>query len=115
LKDAEMTKQESGRSRLSRGPTVEQWLEERKLEALRIDPATALVCGIHCPVDDPYGVMGPDGEEAHCIGLVFFARAPDAEFWVWFGDLPEVTVLALRERGESAELEAFASLEDWDF
>ena len=48
-------------------------------------------------VADPYGVY-PDGEE--CIGRVYFARPSGSDVWVCFGDLPDATVKALREKQE---------------
>jgi hypothetical protein len=77
--------------------TVEQWLAIRREAALQIDPETAEVMWKYANVADPYGVY-PDGEE--CIGRVYFARPAGSDVWVDFGDLPDATVKALREKQE---------------
>ena len=74
--------------------SVDQWLEIRKVEGLRIDPTTAKVAWTYAQTLDPYGVRGVP-EEYWQVGREQFARAPDSDIWVWFGDLPEETVLAL--------------------
>jgi hypothetical protein len=68
--------------------TIEQWLQIRKEEALRIDPDTAEAWWIYANVCDPYGVYQDLTEEEFQIGRVYFARSPESDIWVWFGDLP---------------------------
>jgi hypothetical protein len=45
---------------------------------------------------DPYGIHDMP-EELHQVGREYFARCPDSEAWVHFGDLPPATVDALWE------------------
>ena len=77
---------------------IETFLAERKAEALRIDPATCEVDSWHVQVLDPYGLLDVP-EEARCIGRDIFVRNPGGG-WVWFGDLPEATLKAVRARLE---------------
>ena len=44
---------------------------------------------------DPYGIYNDLQLEEQCIGRAYFARSPESEFWVWFGDLPDKTREAL--------------------
>ena len=74
--------------------TVEAWLQIRKEAALEIDPKTAEVDWIYGQTLDPYGVIDDLPEEYQQIGREYFARAPDSDIWVWFGDLPD----AIQER-----------------
>jgi hypothetical protein len=63
-----------------------------------IDPATAKVVWEYVDLTDPYGIEPPHRVE--CVGLQYFALSPGTDIWVWFGDLPEATAKALRERVE---------------
>jgi hypothetical protein len=84
---------ESERSKASK----RQWLAARKQEGVKIDPETAQLCWEHGQVGDPYGLYGLTYEE-DCIGRNYFARSPDSEVWVEFGDLPDEVRDRLRER-----------------
>src|SRR5438270_7047268 len=75
--------------------TTEELLAIRKEARLKIDPKSAEVCWRYAQVIDPYGIFPNVPEEADCIGRSYFARAPDSEVWVEFGDLPEATQNAL--------------------
>jgi len=69
--------------------SLEQWLNIRKEEGRRIDPDAAEVFWLHAYVADPYGVDPDLPEEERCIGRAYFARSPDSDIWVSFGDLPD--------------------------
>jgi hypothetical protein len=84
----------SNTSAVEESLSVEAWLEIRKVEGLRLDPTTAKVAWIYAHTLDPYGVRDLP-EEYQQVGREQFARAPDSDIWVWFGDLPEETALAL--------------------
>src|SRR5436305_82391 len=60
-----------------------------------IDPETAEVTWAYSDVFDPYA-MGIT--LAGLIGRESFARSPDGDTWVWFGDLPKGLRDALWER-----------------
>jgi hypothetical protein len=77
--------------------TVEDWLAVRREEGLKIDPTTAEVDWRYAETFDPYGVDPDLPEELQQIGREYFARRPDSDVWVWFGDLPEATRDALWE------------------
>src|SRR5262249_31878762 len=59
--------------------------------ARRIKPETAEVTSIMVFTLDPYSVHPIIPEEFRQIGREYFARAPDSELWVWFGDLSDAT------------------------
>jgi len=79
--------------------SVEEWLAIRKEAALKIDPENAEVFQDCVNLCDPYGV-DPDPPEV-CLGKVHFARSPESDVWVWFGDLPKATCDWLHERMEN--------------
>ena len=70
----------------------------RKKAGLRIDPKTADIYWAWGQISDPYGDLIDLPEEYHCVGRVCFARSPDSQTWVEFGDLPEATRDALWDR-----------------
>jgi hypothetical protein len=70
---------------------IREWLNIRKKAGLKIVPSTAHVNFVWTQVDDPYGIFPAPPEEGVCIGRVYFARSPDSDIWVEFGDLPEKT------------------------
>lgn len=90
--------------------TIEQWLQIRKKEGRKIDPDIAEVMCDRVYVADPYDVDPDLPEECKCSGRAYFARSPDSDIWVWFGDLPDETRIRLWERHKS-ELALPASLE----
>ena len=79
---------------------IQKYLDDRKREALTIDPNTAEVTWSYEETLDQYGVhdLPP---ELRQVGREYFARHPGNEIWVWFGDLPYVVsrkLLELHER-----------------
>lgn len=80
---------------------VEQWLAIRKKAGLKIDPETAEVEWIYAQTLDPYGVYPELPEECRQVGREYFARSPGSDIWVLFGDLPDVTRIALWEKHKS--------------
>jgi len=81
--------------------SVEDWLAIRKQEGLEIDPSTAEVDWTYAQVLDPYGIHPELPEECQQIGRAYFARRPGSDLRVEFGDLPEATREALRNRDEA--------------
>jgi len=84
--------------------TLEQWLQIRKEEGLRIDPESAEVTWSYAPVLDPYRVYQLLPEE-ECVGRIDFARSAGSDIWVCFYDLPDGT----REKLWKTALSAAAS------
>ena len=81
---------------------VKKWLALRKKAGREIDPETAEVLWDYVQILDPYGIHQLP-EELTCIGRDYFARSPESDIWVWFGDLPRSTERALWEK-HKAEL-----------
>jgi len=77
------------------GSRLKQWLAARAEWAPHITPETAEVTSIMVLTLDPYGIHPEMPEEFRQIGREYFARAPDSEVWVWFGDLLDATRDAL--------------------
>jgi hypothetical protein len=77
---------------------IEEWLAVRKLEALKIDPGTAELSWCYAETMDPYGVAPDLPEELQQVGREYFARRPDGDKWIWFGDLPDDVREKLWER-----------------
>ena len=50
---------------------------------------------------DPYGVCPDLPAECQQVGREYFARAPESDVWVWFGDLPPEVSRALWVRFEN--------------
>src|SRR6478752_10483747 len=69
---------------------IRKYLDDRKREAVKIDPQTAEVTWWYAETLDPYGICNLP-PEAQQIGREYFARHRSSEIWVWFGDLPEGT------------------------
>lgn len=80
---------------------IKNWLETRKLAAQKIDPETAEVGWTYAQTLDPYGVEPDLPDECWQIGREYFARSPESDIWVWFGDLPEDVRDQLWEKHES--------------
>lgn len=81
--------------------TVEQWLQIRKEEGRKIDPDTAECEWCYAQTLNPYDVDPALPEEYQQVGREYFARSPDSEIWVWFGDLPNETRDKLWEKHKS--------------
>lgn len=77
--------------------SVEQWLQVRKEEALRIDAETAEVFWKYGLTMDPYGVFPDLPEEYRQVGREYFARSPGSDIWVSFSDLSAETAGKLWE------------------
>jgi hypothetical protein len=70
---------------------LNEFYSMRKKAGLAIDPLTAEVFWSYEHILDPYGIDPDLPEEYQQIGREYFARSPESEIWVWFGDLPEGT------------------------
>ena len=81
--------------------TIEQWLQVRKEEGLKIDPETAEVDWNYVQTFDPYGVCSDLPEECQQVGRGYFARRPGSDIWVSFYDLPDDTLERLRKKDHS--------------
>jgi hypothetical protein len=77
---------------------VKEWSAICKEAGKKIDPETAEVTRFSVHTVDPYGVYPYLYGEYCQIGREFFARAPDSEIWVWFGDLTSETRDKLHKR-----------------
>ena len=73
----------------------------------KIDPETAVIHWHWAQVIDPYGIF-PYRPEADCVGREYFARSPESDIWVDFGDLPPKTRDALWRRIDSNDSWSFA-------
>jgi hypothetical protein len=80
---------------------AEEYREIRRQAGLAIDPDTAEVTWWYAQTLDPYGLEPDLPEELQQIAREYFARSPGSDIWVWFGDLPNRTREALRERHRS--------------
>ena len=61
----------------------------REKAGLRIDPETAEVEWCYAQTLDPYGDGLDLPEEYRQVGRAYFARSPEGDIWVRFGDLPD--------------------------
>jgi len=73
----------------------------RKAVGLYIDPETAIVEWVYAQTLDPYGDDPNLPAEYRQVGRENFARWPNNDVWVWFGDLPEATRDALWQKHKS--------------
>lgn len=80
---------------------IGEFLAIRKEAALKIDPQTAEVFWDYRPTLDPYETGIELSEEEQQVGREYFARSPESDVWVWFGDLPDATAAALWEKHSS--------------
>ena len=87
-KTGEMAMLEKDADTAENNSTVQQWLEIRKEAGGKIDPSTAEVFWTYGQTLDPYGVYPDLPEEYRQVGREYFARSPESEIWVSFGDLP---------------------------
>jgi len=97
------------------GMGVDRWLAIRKKAAAKIDPRTAKVDWAYAQTLDPYRVYGELPEECQQTGREYFARSPESDVWVWFGDLPTATHNALWKKHKlafPAGLPFFGTFED---
>jgi hypothetical protein len=94
--DAELQKLLS-RAMHVRDAEIDKFRASRKAEGLRIDPVTADIWRRYGQILDPYGIYDQP-EKLQCGGWDDFARAPESDIWVWFGDLPKETREALETR-----------------
>jgi hypothetical protein len=70
---------------------LHEFLSIRKEAGLKIDPATAEVEWLYALTLDPYGIGLDIPEEYQCVWREYFARSPESDIWVEFGDLPPAT------------------------
>jgi hypothetical protein len=75
---------------------IEEFLAIRKSAGLKIDARSAEVTWCYAQTLDPYGIYELP-EEYQQVGREYFARAPESDIWVCFGDLPRETRNALWE------------------
>jgi hypothetical protein len=85
-------------------PEIKAWLDERKREALLIDPATAEVHWSFGQTLDPYGMISALPEELQQVGREYFARRPGSDIWVHFGDFPDDVRKKLRKHPNAKPL-----------
>jgi hypothetical protein len=83
----------------------EGWKELWKLAGQQIDPERAEVICRWGYVVDPYGVCPELAAEEECVGRIWFARNPDGNVWIEFGDLPERTARALWKKAVNLSAE----------
>jgi hypothetical protein len=79
----------------------QQFLSTRKEVGRNIDPKTAEVYWHYAHTLDPYGIDPELPQEYQQVGRVYFARSPDNDIWVDFGDLPDSTRDALWRKHRS--------------
>jgi hypothetical protein len=77
-------------------PEVRDWLQKRKDEGKKIDPANAEVISRWTNMFDPYDVCEFVPDEVMYVSRGKFARTPGSEIWVADCDLPEPTRVALK-------------------
>jgi hypothetical protein len=80
---------------------VQEWLAIRKEAGFHIDAEIADVLWKYTQALDPYGVEPDLPPECQQTGRDYFARSPRSDVWVWFGDLPDATSVALWEKHRS--------------
>jgi hypothetical protein len=69
---------------------IKAFLAGRKEAGRRIDLNNVEVTWCYAQTFDPYGREGVP-PELDQVGREEFARSPDSDGWVWFGDLPDAT------------------------
>jgi DNA N-6-adenine-methyltransferase Dam len=87
IEDFEMTKEQR-----------EEWLMIRREAAAKIDPEMADVFWEYGSILDPYYLFERGDDWEDCIGRNYFARSPESDVWVFFGDLPAAVCNRLWER-----------------
>ena len=83
--------------------TLDQWLQIRKEEGLKINPEAAVVWWKYADPLDPYSVNPDLPEECRQIGRAYFARSPGSDIWVSFSDLPDIIRHALWEKDKAGQ------------
>jgi hypothetical protein len=83
---------------------IDQWLKSRKELGKLIDPVRAEVFCQKGWVLDVYGIYPPPHEDNYGAKN-WFARNPGSDDWIYFGDLPQETVQALRARIHAGEFD----------
>ncbi len=83
--------------RVTNDLTVEEWIDIRKKEALKINPNTAEVSWTYIQTLDPYGIDNLP-EELQQLERGYFARNPGGHVWVSFYDLTRDTVEKLMKK-----------------
>ena len=71
-------------------PEQRQFLEDRKEAGKLIDPDRAEVDWWYIRSLDPYGIYPDLPPEADQVGRGYFAKNPDNDVWVEFGDIQPV-------------------------
>jgi hypothetical protein len=84
--------------------------ENRKEAGFKIDPETADVIINRGDIGDPYGYYPGT---FICMGKNYFARSPDGDKWVEFGDLPDSTCERLRARIDAGDFDKADNLADF--
>jgi hypothetical protein len=69
--------------------TMQAWMAWRKAAGRQVDPETAEVSWWYALTVDPYEVHSDLPEECRQVGRQYFARSPDTDVWICFGDLPD--------------------------
>jgi hypothetical protein len=77
---------------------IDDFLAEVRIEALKIDPATAEVAMSRGFLTDPYGIYGYPENLDYTFVKICYARNPGSDIWVSFEDLPGETVEKLMKR-----------------
>jgi hypothetical protein len=77
---------------------LKTWLAIRKRAGLKIGPKTAEITWKYAQVLDPYGLHPDPPKRDYQVGREYFARGPESDIWVWFGDLTNAKINALKRR-----------------
>lgn len=78
--------------------TVEEWRAWRRAAGRQINPQNAEVDWRYALTLDPYGVRQDLPDECRQVGREYFARSPEVDLWISYGDLPEGIRKALWEK-----------------
>jgi hypothetical protein len=92
--ESKTLKPKAKKTKTSRRPPRTVEVTQTYLDALRkavggqIDPETAEVDWTYAQTHDPYGDDPNLPEEYQQVGREYFARSPETNIWISFGDLP---------------------------
>ncbi len=92
-------------------PEAQGWLAIVKEAGQKLDPETAVAARWYVRALDPYGFCAdyPDGWN---VGeKAWFARSPESDIWVLFGDCPKATCERLCQRMDAGDFNRPADLE----